>query len=81
VDAGIPLEVLLEKYLGWTPAEIAEVTAEQEAEAEADELEARERMDAMREGGMIGQQQPGQPGQGQQPGGNGQGVAAQAQAE
>jgi hypothetical protein len=60
VDAGIPLEVLLEKYLGWTPAEIAEVTAEQEAEAEADALEARERMDAMREGGMIGQQQPGQ---------------------
>jgi hypothetical protein len=81
VDAGIPLEVLLEKYLGWTPAEIAEVTAEQEAEAEASALEAQQRMDAMREGGMIGQQQPGQPGQGQQPGGNGQGVAAQAQAE
>jgi hypothetical protein len=60
VDAGIPLEVMLEKYLGWSSAEIAKVTAEQEAEAEADALEAQQRMDAMREGGMIGQQQPGQ---------------------
>lgn len=61
VDAGLPLEVLLEKYLGWTPAEVQAVTQEQEAEEEANALEARERMNAMREGGIIGQQQ--QPGQ------------------
>jgi hypothetical protein len=81
VDAGIPLEVMLEKYLGWSSAEIAKVTAEQEAEAEADALEARERMDAMREGGMIGQQQPGQPanpgtGQGVSEGTNGDNAQA-----
>jgi hypothetical protein len=60
VDMGIPLDLFLKKYLAWTPAEISEVTQAADAEAEANALEARERMDAMREGGLIGQQQPGQ---------------------
>jgi hypothetical protein len=59
---GIPLDLFLKKYLAWTPAEISEVTQAADAEAEASALEAEQRLEAMREGGLIGQQQPGQPG-------------------
>jgi hypothetical protein len=63
VDAGIDLEVVLKVSGLFTDAQIRAIVQNNEAEEEADALEARERMEAMREGGLIGQQQPGQPGQ------------------
>ena len=47
VNAGIPLETFLKKYLQWSDSEIAAVTAEQEAEAEADAQEREQRMQMM----------------------------------
>lgn len=66
VDAGIDLEVVLKVSGLFTDAQIRAIVANNEAEEEADALEARERMEALREGGLIGQQ-PGQPGPPQAP--------------
>lgn len=64
VDAGIDLEAVLKVSGVFTDAQISAIVAANEAEEEADALESQQRMEAMREGGMIGQpgqQQIGQP--------------------
>lgn len=58
VNAGIPLETFLKKYLAWTDAEINDVTQAAEAEAEANALEAQQRLEAIQQqGAMNGNQQ------------------------
>jgi hypothetical protein len=47
VNAGIPLETFLKKYLQWTDSEIAAVVEEQQAEAEADAQEQQQRMEML----------------------------------
>ena len=69
VDAGIPIETFLEKYLAWSKSELGAIMQAQE-DAQASELEAQQRqmdMLKMQQGGMNepGQQQ--QPGQAQAP--------------
>ena len=65
VDAGVPLDVFLEKYLAWSKQEIGAILQAQE-DTQASELEAQQRqldMLKMQQGGMNGE-----PGQQQQPG-------------
>ena len=65
VDAGIPIETFLEKYLAWSKSELGAIMQAQE-DAQASELEAQQRqmdMLKMQQGGMNGE-----PGQQQQPG-------------
>ena len=61
VDAGIPIETFLQKYLAWSGAELGAITQAQE-DSQASELEAQQRqldMLRMQQGGMNGE--PGQP--------------------
>jgi len=83
VDAGIPIETFLSKYLAWSKAELGAITQAQE-DQQASELEAQQRqldMLQMQQGGMNGEPGQQQPGQTQAPrpiGGtaNGGGVGA-----
>ena len=66
VDAGIPIETFLEKYLAWSTSELGAIVQAQ-ADEQASELEAQQRqMDMLKmqqgQGGMNepGQEQPGQ---------------------
>ena len=64
VDAGIPVETFLEKYLAWSKSEIGAIVQAQE-DTQASELEAQQRqMDMLRmqQGGVNGEpgQEPGQ---------------------